>query len=43
MVEIGSVVSEVWPWFKSGGAFIQAGAFIQQNTVYISIFNREAT
>ena len=35
MIQIGSVVFEIWPGkLKSrGGAFIQAGAFIRQNKV----------
>ena len=35
LIEIASVVSEIWPGkVKVRGAFIQAGAFIRQNMVY---------
>ena len=35
LIEIGSGVSEIWPGkFKCWDVFIQAGAFIQQNTVF---------
>ena len=34
LIEIGLAVSEIWPGkLKSQGALIQAGVFIQQNTV----------
>ena len=39
MIQIGPVVSEIWAVkSKVGGEFIQAGAFIWQNTVCVLVY-----